>query len=92
MKTSIMDEFSTFGGSDCQATVAWLKVYFEQDSVFHRVDAHWREADQDLQDAIGSFLGLSYPTGERCPMPKCIQEDYKNLFDRVYSILSDEEI
>lgn len=92
MQTSILDEFSTFGGSDETATVAWLKVYFEDDKIFHRVDAHWREADQQLQDAIGSFLGLSYPMEERCPMPKCIQDDYKSLFDRVYAILSDEEI
>ncbi len=77
-------------GEDCGATAAWLQALLAQDRPLElaRANAHWQAAGEPLQAAIASQLGMTEPTGERCPVCSAIMADYTDLLERAVNVLS----
>lgn len=88
---SLLDELVTAAtGSDSSATGAWVQEYLKDSAELKRVNAHWDKADEPLQMALASFLGLVPPTGERLPIPSFIWDDYLWVMHKVNSMFDTE--
>jgi len=89
---NLYNEFATaLTGADCPATAAWLQAALRADCPAEalRAEAHWSAADEALQYAIGSHLGISEPGDERCPVPLAIRNDYDALMARASHLLAE---
>jgi len=81
-------------GVDEPATVSWIEVFAhepdnEWSTNFKRIEAHWFSASEELQNEIWTWLRFMESTGERCPLPRVIANDYQFVSQSLSKLLEE---
>jgi hypothetical protein len=88
--TDLFNEMScALTGSDCEAAAAFIRVSLSNDVTVQAVAAHWKNASEELREALAPHLGLTEPTEERVPINQGIMKAYFAAFERAAELVGE---